>query len=159
MNTCENCGNQVPEEKAFCPNCGAAMSAERQRPADNVSEELGPTMYGYDAVPDKILPTPPLVPDLPPLPTKAEAPKQPPLPAKAAPGAATGAVPSATPKPASGVTRQRPPASAVNAPKSKPAAVPDDDGNRTPYLILGASAALFALAVLAVIILYFMGKL
>jgi hypothetical protein len=162
MNTCEKCGNQVPVEKAFCPNCGAAMIPERQRMAENLSEELGPTMYGYDAVPDKLLPTPPLDPSL------QEMPQQPSVQKttqQQQPSARGPASTSSRPAPGGGGGRPKAPAVATatattaRTRKSVPASPPVAGSNRTLNLILGISAALFALSILAVVILYFMGKL
>jgi len=162
MKTCEKCSNPVPDEKAFCPNCGAAMTPERARTPDYISEEMGPTMYGYDA-PLKKPPTQ----KLPPLPVKATADKA----APEKPGEAATAKPAtaaAAEKPVKAEASRAPSAAKVSPepplPAREPAKAatkraPADEGNRTLHLILGASAVIFALSILLVVILYVTGKL
>lgn len=150
MKTCEKCGSQVAEEKAFCPDCGAAMTAERKRTPDYVSEEMGPTMYGYDEPIKNLLPPKPAQPKVEAVakPVKAEPAKVEPV--RAEPRRATAAPASSsgqTPSKATGV--QRPTANSTEAPNP----------NRTLHLIVGISAVLFALSILAVAILYVTGKI
>jgi hypothetical protein len=133
MNTCEKCSSQVPEEKAFCPNCGAAMMPERERVTET-PEGMGETIYDPSSAPVK-LPTPPA---------------PPPKPVKAAPAAA----PSAPKRPPS-----KPPVKAVAPSKVAARETPAANNNRKLHLILGVSAALFALSILIVVILYIMGKI
>jgi hypothetical protein len=170
MKTCEKCSNPVPDEKAFCPNCGAAMTPERARTPDYISEEMGPTMYGYDA-PLKKPPTQ----KLPPLPVKATAEKA--AIEKPIEAAVGKPIEAATAKPATAAAAEKPvkaeasraPVAAKVSPKPPPLAreaakaatkrAPADEGNRTLHLILGASAVIFALSILLVVILYVTGKL
>jgi hypothetical protein len=165
MKTCDKCSNPVPDEKAFCPNCGAAMTPERARTPDYVSEEMGPTMYGYDA-PLKKQPTQKLPP---PPPVNATA--EPPVEAAAKPIEAATAKPieAAAAKPVKAEAGRAPsaPKSSTRQPPIAREAVkvagkssaPAVNGNRTLHLILGASAVLFALSILVVAILYVTGRL
>ncbi|MDX6693372.1 MAG: hypothetical protein QOF02_975 [Blastocatellia bacterium] len=164
MKTCEKCSNPVPDEKAFCPNCGAAMTPERARTPDYVSEEMGPTMYGYDA-PLKKQPTQ----KLPPPPVNAAA--------KPVEAATAKPIEAATAKPVEAATAKpvkAEPGRAPSAPKSSTqpppvareatkvagkSSAPVVNDNRTLHLILGASAVLFALSILVVAILYVTGRL
>lgn len=131
MNTCEQCGEQVPEEKAFCPNCGNSMTPERQR-TPMFSEEMGETMLGF-SLPVKNPPPPKPKPVVPARPTQA-----PPAPAS-------------VPRPTDVMSHV--------LPKQMPQGKPNDAGLRKLYLILGAAAVLFALSILFVVVLYMMGKL
>lgn len=134
MNTCEKCGEQVPEEKAFCPNCGHSMTPERQR-VPEFSEEMGETMLGYNPPvknPPARKPTPPPVP-----PVKA-------TPPKASPAAA-------------GAHRSASVMSYVLPQEMQRAS--DEESHRKLHLILRAAAVLFALSILFVAILYFTGKI
>ena len=133
MNTCEKCKSQVPEEKAFCPNCGAAMTPERERAEEYMSEEMLPTMYDQEPPAKKQAASQP-----PPVPVKVEA--------NAAPPALGG--PQHKPTPTAG---KRPNV----APKETPAA----SDNRMLHSILIAAAALFTLSIIVVAILYMMGKI
>lgn len=153
MKTCEKCSSPVAEEKAFCPNCGAAMTAERKRTPDYVSEEMGPTMYGYDEPIKNLLPQKPTPPPPPPVeavakPVEAEPVKVEPV--RAEPRRATAApASSARQTPSKATVARRPATDITEAP----------DGNRTLHLILGISAVLFALSILVVAILYVKGKI
>ncbi|HEY0386155.1 MAG TPA: zinc-ribbon domain-containing protein [Pyrinomonadaceae bacterium] len=142
MKTCEQCGNPVPEEKAFCPNCGAAMIEERERTTELV-EGMGETLF--EPVPAKV-----------PLPVKppSEKPAEPPAKAsaksvKAAPERAT----ASTPERPRQTTAKRAVTSKAAA-KSAPA-----EQNGKLYLILYASAALFLLSLLIFVFLYVKGKI
>lgn len=140
MNTCEKCGNQVPEEKAFCPNCGAAMMPERERKT-SVAEGMGETMYE---------PIPPLKKPLTskPLPPLAKATVEP------APSA-----PDKSRRQPSVVAHGLSKAALKSTPERKPKRTPAVNTNRTLSLILSVAAGLFALSILVVAILYFMGKI
>jgi hypothetical protein len=147
MNTCKKCSSPVPEEKAFCPNCGAPMIEERERVTETV-EGMGETMYEYQPPAQKL--EAPMVP----VPSLEEEPvAKTPKPA----------VETATsPKTAAKESLQRKPkaAATVVAPKAKAKeTAPAVGSNRTLHLILGAAVALFALSILVVAILYFMGKI
>ena len=135
MNTCEKCSSPVPEEKAFCPNCGAPMVTERERKTET-PEGMGETMY--EAPPPMPLrkPTGPL----PPKPVKAAPSSKPPVAKTSASNAAV-----------SGVDYPK------FAKKETPAAAADS--NKTLHLILRASVVLFVLTILVVAILYVMGKI
>lgn len=133
MNSCEKCGSLVPAEKAFCPNCGAAMIPERQRVPED-SGEMGETIY-----------------DGPP-PTKPPTPKPTPPPAVKQP--------QASPAPARANSTPGPNAVRVkNIPKAAPVNATTDDDNGGLRKVLGIAAALFALSILVVAILYVMGKI
>jgi hypothetical protein len=146
MNTCQKCSSPVPEEKAFCPNCGAPMIEERERVTET-AEGMGETMYEYQPPAKKL--EAPMVP----MPPVEEAPvAKPPTPTvKPTTSAKPPAPESAQPKPK---------ATATAPPKAQAReSVPAVHSNRTLHLILGVSAVLFALSVLVVAILYFMGKI
>lgn len=131
MNTCEQCSEQVSEEKAFCPNCGHSMTPERRRTVE-MSEEMGETMLGYNAPlknPSTFKPAPP--------PVKAE-----PIVASPAPA----------------IAHRAPSVMAYNVPQNT-AQRGADDGHRKLPLILGVAAALFILSILLVVILYVTGKI
>ena len=137
MNKCEKCSSPVPEEKAFCPNCGAPMVAERERTTET-AEGMGETMY--EAPPPMPLPL-----------RKPTGPLPPPKPAKPAPSSKPSAAKSSVRNAAvSGVDYPK------FAKKETPVVV---DSNRTLQLILRASVVLFVLAILVVAILYVMGKI
>lgn len=138
MNSCEKCGSLVPAEKAFCPNCGAAMVPERQRVPED-SGEMGETIY--DGPPPK---SPPPKPTPPPPPVKQEQ-------ASTAPAKTSSTTATPTPRPAS--------APAHNTRKAAHANTPAGGDNRNLRMILGGAAALFALSILVVVILYIMGKI
>jgi hypothetical protein len=134
MNSCEKCGSLVPAEKAFCPNCGAAMMQERQRAPED-SGEMGETIY-----------------DAPP-PPKLQAPKPTIAPVTQEPASTAQAQPSST---------YRPPAAPDSAAQPKKAATvnaPAADSNRMLNLILRLAASLFVLSILVVAILYMMGRI
>lgn len=136
MNTCEKCSEQVPDEKAFCPNCGHSMTPERQRVTE-FSEEMGETMLGYNPPvknPPARKPTPP--PPVSPVKAKQK---------------------TASPTPA-GSHRAASVMSYV-LPQEMQQGATDDEDHRKLHLILRASAVLFALSILFVAILYFMGKI
>ena len=135
MNTCGKCNSPVPEEKAFCPNCGAAMMPERERAVEYVSEEMLPTMYDQEPPAKKIS-----VADLEPNPVKAE----------------TGA---AAQPPAPNAAPHKPSAKTYNLANAAPKDAAAADGNRTLYSILIAAAALFTLSIIVVAILYVTGKI
>lgn len=131
MNTCEKCNSPVPEEKAFCPNCGAAMTPEREHAPDG-SEEMIETMYGFDA--DKNPPA-----------------SQPsPTPVK---------VPLSSASPASASARQQPSVMSYGLSDVAPQAASADGNSRTLQSVLIAAAALFVLSIAVVAILYVMGKI
>lgn len=136
MNTCEKCSEQVAEEKAFCPNCGHSMTPERQRTPE-FSEEMGETMLGYNP-PVK---TPP---------ARKPTPPPPVTPAKAKP-------PKASPAPAA--SHRAASVMSYDLPQEMQQGASDDESHRKLRLILRASAVLFALSILFVAILYFMGKI
>jgi hypothetical protein len=146
MNTCEKCSNPVPEEKAFCPNCGAAMTPERERVTET-AEGMGETMYEYQPPAKKLaapmVPTPPV---------EAAPVSQPPTPkVEAAPGSKPSARESLQPGPK---------AQAAVSPKvAAQVKTPAVDNNQTLRLILSVSAVLFVLSILAVAVLYIMGKI
>ena len=146
MNTCEKCGSTVSEEKAFCPNCGAAMTPERQRaPEENLSEEMLPTMYDQPPVSPVVLkPQTPVKSELSAATLRPSAPTRP----RPMSAAAAQSTPQTAPRNTSNDTPK-------NAAKSAPVA----NENRTLSLILTGAAILFALSIIAVAILYFMGKL
>ncbi len=149
MNTCEKCGSTVSEEKAFCPNCGAAMTPERQRePEEELSEEMLPTMYDQQppANPAVLKPRTPVKSELTSATLRPSAAPARPRPKSSA--AAAQSIPQAAPKSA-----------AMNAPKNTAVNAPVANDNATLSLILKGAAILFALSIVAVAILYFMGKL
>ena len=39
---CEQCGAEIPEESPFCPECGAALTAAAEAPAEEPKEEMIP---------------------------------------------------------------------------------------------------------------------
>lgn len=133
MNTCEKCNNPVPVEKAFCPNCGAAMTPERERAMEFISEEMLPTMYEQDP-PAKN----PATPKPPSTPVKVEA--------------------SSTP-PAISSTQRRTPTAATNRRNVASTETPDASGNRILYSILVAAAVLFTISIIIVAVLYMMGRI
>lgn len=130
MKTCEKCGAEVPEEKAFCPNCGAAMVAERQRNMDD-SEEMIETLYEFEK-PSKVLVLPPTV------------------------AAAKPAQPS-QPEPES--LRRQPSVMAYGLPESMPANAPEAGENRSSRRVVATLATLFIVALLVVAVLYFTGRI
>jgi hypothetical protein len=138
MNSCEKCGSLVPAEKAFCPNCGAAMTPERQRVPED-SGEMGETIY-----------------DGPP-------PKQPvpkPVPTPPSVNQATASTAPAKTNATTASQTQRPPDSrANNTQRAAPGNAPVAGNNNTLRMVLGAAAALFVISILVVAILYMMGKL
>lgn len=147
MNTCEKCGSTVSEEKAFCPNCGAAMTPERQRaPEEELSEEMLPTMYDQQppGSPAVLKPQTPVKSELTAATLRPSAPVRP----RPKSTAAAQSIAPAAPKNAASYTPK-------NAAKSAPVA--NDTG--TLSLILKGAAILFALSIIAVAVLYFMGKL
>ena len=148
MNTCEKCGSTVSEEKAFCPNCGAAMTPERQRePEEELSEEMLPTMYDQPpGNPAVSKPRAPLKSELTSATLRPSAAPARPRPKSSA--VAAQSIPQAAPKSA-----------AMNAPQNKAINAPVANDNATLSLILKGAAILFALSIVAVAILYFMGKL
>lgn len=141
MNNCEKCGTPVAEEKAFCPNCGAAMIAERKRTPD-ASEEMMETIYEQPA-PAKSLP--------------ASRPPAPPL--KAPSNPVKVKIEAAVPPPASASPRRQASVQAFKPQKVAPKNASTDDSNRTLRLILSAAVVLFALSILVVVILYVTGKI
>lgn len=149
MNNCEKCGNPVPEEKAFCPNCGAAMMPERERTTET-AEGMGETMYEYTP-PSKILQAP-MMPADEATTAKAGSKQKPTTPT---PKATASSAPSAAPD----KSQRQPPtkASAISNTAAKKTSAADDNGKLR--LILGASAVIFALTILVVVILYIMGKI
>jgi type IV secretory pathway VirB10-like protein len=155
MKTCEKCSNPVSDEKAFCPNCGAAMTPERKRTPDYVSEEMGPTMYGYDA-PIKNPPAP--KPSPPPVEAAAKPVAAEEKPVQAAAEKPVKAEPTSR-APSAPRSSQQQPRVASDVAKAVPKSVPAVNNNRMLHLILGASAVLFALSILVVAILYVTGKL
>ncbi len=152
MNNCEKCGNPVPEEKAFCPNCGAAMAPERERTTET-EEGMGETMYEYER-PSKVLQAPMV-----PLPAEeAEPVKSEPTPKPSPPLIETKPAASAAP-PAQKKPSRQPSVVAYGMSNAAEKETPAANNNRRLHLILGASAVLFALSILVVVILYIMGKI
>jgi hypothetical protein len=109
---------------------------------------MGPTMYGYDA-PSK---NPAAQKPLPP-PVEAAAEKRVEPPAAKPVKAELSREPSASKSLPSELGAER------EAARSAQAKAPAVNSNRTLHLILGASAVLFALSILLVVILYVTGKL
>ena len=133
MNTCEKCNNPVPVEKAFCPNCGAAMTPERERAVEYKSEEMLPTMYEQD-------PPPRNQPTL----------KPPSTPVKGEPGSTPSAL---------GGTERKPSVATRKLPNVAPKETPAAGSNRILYLILIAAGVLFALSIIIVAFLYMTGRI
>lgn len=132
MNTCEKCNNPVPAEKAFCPNCGAAMTPERERAVEYISEEMLPTMYDQDP------------------PVKNPTAQQP-------PSAPVKVKVSSTPTPAPSEPQHKP--TTYNRPNTGPKETPAANDNRMLYSILIAAAVVFMLSIIIVGILYMMGEI
>ncbi|HEX8491728.1 MAG TPA: zinc ribbon domain-containing protein [Pyrinomonadaceae bacterium] len=133
MNTCEKCNNPVPAEKAFCPNCGAAMTPERERAVEYMSEEMLPTMYDQEPPAKKIA-----VPQPSSEPVKVKA--------------------SSAPPPALNEPQHKPP-TVHNRPNVAQKETLAANNNRMLYSILVAAAVLFLLSIMIVGILYMMGKI
>ncbi|HEX8001029.1 MAG TPA: zinc-ribbon domain-containing protein [Pyrinomonadaceae bacterium] len=151
MNNCEKCGNQVPEEKAFCPNCGAAMTPERER-TTQTEEGMGETMYEFEP-PSRILQAPMVpMPADEAQPFKAE-------PAPKSPAPMPKATQSSAPPAAAERSVREPSVAAYADSTAAVKQTPAADSNRKLRLILGASAALFALSILVIAILYIIGKI
>ena len=92
MNTCRKCNASVPEEQAFCQNCGAAMmtvahSTNREDDSWNMAATIVNPNFRLPTSPPK--PTPPpaasAVPAHPPQPSPAASPATVPPPAPTAP--------------------------------------------------------------------------
>lgn len=130
MKTCEKCGVEVPEEKAFCPNCGAAMVAERQREMDD-SEQMIETLYGFEK-PSKALVLPPT-------------------------GATAN--PAQRPEFEPESPRRQPSVMAYGLPESMPANAPEASENRSSRRVVATLATLFIVALFVVAILYFTGRI
>ncbi|HEX8181593.1 MAG TPA: hypothetical protein VF525_18780 [Pyrinomonadaceae bacterium] len=139
MATCRQCNATVPDEKAFCQECGASMAAqatEQQRatPPPN----LGATVV----VPPSQWPSAPPV-------TPASAPR-PPQPAAAPPTPAAAPTPTQPPARAATTTQaQRADARTTNPIAPAP---PAKGGNRLALMLL-AGAVIVLLIILALVLL------
>lgn len=50
---CTNCGNQIPDNSAFCPNCGTTPSAPAQQPQQPVYQQPQQPVYQQPAYPQQ----------------------------------------------------------------------------------------------------------
>ena|SRR5256885_450390 len=145
MNKCQSCGTLVPEDQAFCFNCGASMLPEEKNKRSGSFIDMQSTMLP----PEDFDPQMPLRPR-----TDAATPAPPVSPAPPPP--VIEKEPVATKEPETPAIRNAPSVKAYNASNVAPTATPGVKSNTGFYVALGAGFALmFFFLLLLIVVLYF----